>query len=57
MQCMFGKVNMGGYVIGNVFVQVGVISGFDMMVEVMLIKLYYLFSQQLDVDVICVVMQ
>lgn len=47
---------MGGYVIGNVFVYVGVIGGVDMIVEVMLIKLYYLLSQELDIEIICKVM-
>lgn len=35
---------MGGYVIGNVLFNCGVISGYDMILEVCLIKLYYLFS-------------
>lgn len=35
---------MGGYVIGCVLVDVGVISGYDMMFEVVFVKLYYLFS-------------
>lgn len=47
---------MGGYVIGNVLVYVGVIGGVDMIVEVILIKLYYLLSQGLDIQVICSVM-
>ncbi|VFP85555.1 asparaginase [Candidatus Erwinia haradaeae] len=56
-QCMFGKVNMGGYTTGHALEDAGVISGSDLSVEAALTKLYYLLSQNFSTKDVCYFMQ
>lgn len=56
-QCLSGMVNLGDYATGSALAKIGVISGFDMTVEVALAKMFYLFSQDLSVDTIKQLMQ
>ena len=56
-QCLYGSVDMTGYVTGNALAEAGVISGFDMTSEAALTKLHWLLSQDLSTDEVRRLMQ
>ena len=51
-QCLQGSVDMGDYATGNALRDVGVVSGYDITPEAALTKLIYLFSLNLEPNVI-----
>ena len=56
-QCLQGLVDLDDYAAGSALAKVGVISGYDMMTEAALAKMFYLFSQNLPLDDIKRLMQ
>ena len=46
-QCLTGSVDLNDYATGSAMLSVGVISGYDLTVEAAIVKLFYLFSQDL----------
>jgi len=49
-QCPHGTVNMQTYAVGNELANLGFVSSFDMTMEAVIGKLYYLFSCDLKID-------
>lgn len=47
-QCSRGSVDMASYATGSELERIGVVSGFDMTVEAVIAKMYYLFSRNLS---------
>jgi L-asparaginase len=56
-QCLKGSVRMGAYATGSALEKAGVISGFDLTPEAALVKMLYLFGQNLPVENIKAMMQ
>jgi L-asparaginase len=56
-QCLEGRVRMDAYATGTALGRAGVISGFDLTPEAALAKMFYLFGQNLPVEMVKAKMQ